>query len=217
MSHGHRGPVLVFCMFMRPLVCAMTDISSLTKEHIRTHARAIRAGLDNTTRASIAEHIALEGVKIARKALARTVGLYIPINDEIDCHLLTLALHYHEFITALPCVIGPQRPLIFRAWTPRDKLITGAYNIPEPSQRLPEVIPDIIFLPVVAFDRAGYRLGYGAGFYDRTLRALETVKPPLTIGIAYSGQEVEDIMPQDHDVRLDLILTEKEIISCTGF
>jgi 5-formyltetrahydrofolate cyclo-ligase len=187
------------------------------KNNLRDTARAARAAVPNHQRAAMAEHCALEGVKIARKALARSIGLYMPINDEVDCRLLLQTLHYHEFHIALPCVIGPKRPLLFRAFSPRDVLVPGAYDIPEPSQRQPEVIPDLLFMPLLAFDRAGYRLGYGAGFYDRTLLALETIKPPLAIGIAYSVQEVEDCLPEPHDRRLDLIITETETISCTGF
>ena len=188
-----------------------------TKVQARAHGLAARKAITPEQRAAMAEHCALEGVKIARKALARTIALYMPITTEVDCRLLLQALHYHEFKIALPCVVAPQRPLIFRSCTPRDALVAGAYDIPEPSQRQPEVIPDLIFMPVVAFDRMGYRIGYGAGFYDRTLKALETIKPPLTIGLAYSSQEVSDTFAQDHDIRLDLILTEHETISCTGF
>lgn len=196
---------------------ASSGPTSRSKADLRASARAARSALAPEIRAQMAEHCALEGVALARRALARTIALYIPTQDEVDSRLLLQALHYHEFKLALPCVIGPQRPLIFRSWSPKDVLIAGAYDIPEPSQRQPEVIPDLIFMPVVAFDRAGYRIGYGAGFYDRTLHALETIKPPLTIGLAYSCQEVDDALAQPHDKQLDLIITEKETISCTGF
>jgi 5-formyltetrahydrofolate cyclo-ligase len=114
----------------------------------------------------------------------------------------------------LPVVMGQGLPLLFRKWGPRDLLIEGPYGIMEPSSRLPEVLPDIVFVPLAAFDRRGHRIGYGAGYYDRTLQALRASKAILAIGVAFSVQEVEAIPEDRHDERLDYVITEKEFIAC---
>ncbi len=189
----------------------------ISKAALRQAALARRAALSPEQRESFAHDLALRGVEIARRAIAHKVALYWPFGDEADCSQLAHALDYHQFVTALPVVIGAGRPLVFRKWSSRDALIEGPHGILQPAARHPEVIPDLIFVPLVAFDRRGHRLGYGAGYYDRTLQALETVKPPLTVGIAFATQEEPELPNQAHDMRLDLVLTEREIITCTGF
>src|SRR5690606_29978339 len=108
---------------------------------------------------------------------------------------------------ALPVVIAKATPLIFRAWTPGDKLEKGVWNIPIPVEDV-RVIPDVVISPVVGFDAQNYRLGYGGGFYDRTLASLPN--KPLVIGIGYSLQRIPTIYPQPYDIPMDVVFTEAD-------
>jgi 5-formyltetrahydrofolate cyclo-ligase len=106
---------------------------------------------------------------------------------------------------ALPVVTEKLQPLEFWSWQPQMELVRGIWNIPIPRERTP-VQPTVLLVPLVGFDRAGYRLGHGAGYYDRTLRAF--TPKPLTIGIGYEFGRLETIYPQSHDVPMDAIITE---------
>ena len=195
-----------------PIPGAMSG--TLPKATLRKIALARRDAVDDATREDFATRIALEGVKIARSAIVKTVAAYWPMRGEPDTRGLLAALNYHEFQPALPVVVGQGMPLIFRRWTPRDLLIEGPYGIMEPSSRLAEVLPDIVFVPLAAFDRRGHRIGFGAGYYDRTLQALRAAKPILAIGVAFGVQEVDSIPDDPHDERLDYVLTETDFIAC---
>jgi 5-formyltetrahydrofolate cyclo-ligase len=184
------------------------------KAALRKSALARRAAVPEATRKAFADRLALEGVAIARRARVRTVSAYWPMREEADVSFLIHALAYHEFVVALPCVVGRGMPLIFRRWTSRDPLVPGPFGTTEPSRRLPEVRPDILFTPLLAFDRQGGRLGFGAGYYDLTLAELRSMKPIIAIGVAFSAQEVEQVPVEAHDQRLDLVLTESELIDC---
>jgi 5-formyltetrahydrofolate cyclo-ligase len=111
-------------------------------------------------------------------------------------------------------VIAPEQPLIFRAWEPGDKLVPGVWDIPIPQESAEEVLPDVLLVPMLAFDRAGYRLGYGGGFYDRTLEKLRALKKVTAIGVAYQAQLVDQVPVGPHDAPLDYILTEHETLTC---
>ncbi len=184
------------------------------KATLRKEAIARRNAAEPALREAFATRIALAGVDLARQTIVRTVAAYWPLPGEPDTRGLVAALNYHEFAAALPVVAGRGLPLIFRRWAPRDLLIEGPFGIMEPSSRLPEVMPDIVFAPLAAFDRRGHRIGFGAGYYDRTLGALRAMKPVLAVGVAYSTQEVPAIPEEPHDQRLDFVLTESEWIDC---
>ena len=185
------------------------------KALIRSAALERRAGVNEATRQAFAERIALQGVALARRAVVRTVAVFWPIGSEPDTLMLLAALDYHDFIAALPCTGAMGQPLTFRRWRDGDPLVEGPMRIPEPSPRLPQVEPDLIFTPAAAFDRRGFRAGYGGGFYDITLAALRARRPIPAIGLAFACQEVEHIPEEDHDQPLDLILTENELIDCS--
>jgi 5-formyltetrahydrofolate cyclo-ligase len=185
-----------------------------SKAALRSAAIARRDAISPEARERFAERIALTGVDLARRTLSRTVAAYWPLPGEADTRGLVHALSYHEFVTALPVVVGHGMPLIFRKWAPRDMLVPGPFGVMEPSARLPEVHPDVVFVPLAAFDRRGHRIGFGAGFYDRTLQALRAMKPVLCIGIAFGAQEVPDIPADPHDQPVDFVLTEAELIDC---
>jgi 5-formyltetrahydrofolate cyclo-ligase len=103
-----------------------------------------------------------------------------------------------------------------RAWHFRAPLKAGQWGIREPTPDAPEVAPDILIVPLAAFDRNGHRIGYGAGYYDLTINALRAKKPVVAIGIAYAAQEIPQVPATARDARLDLVLTERETIDCRG-
>ncbi|GAB4393135.1 MAG: hypothetical protein Tsb0032_11400 [Kiloniellaceae bacterium] len=133
------------------------------------------------------------------------IGFYWPFKGEIDLRHLVRDFIGMGAEAALPVVAERNRPLEFWAWQPRMKMARGIWNIPVPEERRP-VRPTALLVPVVGFDEAGYRLGYGGGYYDRTLAQLDP--RPLTIGIGYAGGRLATIFPQPHDIPLDAIVTE---------
>jgi 5-formyltetrahydrofolate cyclo-ligase len=110
---------------------------------------------------------------------------------------------------ALPAVTARGKSLVFRAWSPNDRLMLGSLGILEPSPAAAELVPDILLVPLAAFDRAGHRIGYGAGHYDVTLAHVRKVKAIIAIGVAFAVQEIKAVPVQPHDVALDYVLTEK--------
>jgi 5-formyltetrahydrofolate cyclo-ligase len=132
--------------------------------------------------------------------------------SEIDPRPLMQALDERGHGLALPVVAGAGQPLVFRAWTPGDPLRPAAFNTREPGPDKAEVTPRVLLVPLLAFDRAGYRLGYGGGFYDRTLAGLRAAGAALAVGLAFAGQEVESVPRDPNDSRLDWIVTEAEAI-----
>ncbi|GAB4359567.1 MAG: hypothetical protein Kow00114_12570 [Kiloniellaceae bacterium] len=133
------------------------------------------------------------------------VGFYWPFKGEVDLRHLVRDLIGLGAEAALPVVVEKGQPLEFWSWQPRAKMGRGIWNIPVPAERKP-VRPTALLVPLVGFDGAGYRLGYGGGYYDRTLAQLEP--RPLTIGIGYACGRLPTIFPQPHDIPLDAIVTE---------
>jgi 5,10-methenyltetrahydrofolate synthetase len=131
-----------------------------------------------------------------------------PIKGEYDARHLARTLRERGALTALPAVVAPKTPLIFREWHPGVQLAPGALDIPYPVNS-PEVTPDAVLLPMNGWDREGYRLGYGAGFFDRTLAAL--AKKPLVIGISYELAKLDTIYPQSWDLPMDYVVTERGV------
>lgn len=135
----------------------------------------------------------------------RIIGFYWPFRGEPDLRGWAQGKLGAGARIALPVVISKGQPLEFRSWTPGEKLEKGVWNIPIPAGG--EIVsPDIVIAPLVGFDQAGYRLGYGGGFYDRTLAAMTT--KPLTIGVGFEFQELPTIFPQWHDVPMDRLVIE---------
>ncbi len=112
----------------------------------------------------------------------------------------------------MPVAVGRGEPLVFRAWTKDTVLVRGLYGILEPSSDAEEVEPDIVLVPLAAFDRRGHRLGYGGGYYDRTLQGLRKTRRITAAGLAFSVQEIGELPADAHDEPLDLVLTERDVI-----
>ena len=142
------------------------------------------------------------------------VSAFHPFRSEIDTRPLLGRLAGEGWTTALPVVIGTGKPLLFRRWLPGEPLVKDAMDIEIPRLGSPEVEPDVLIIPLLAFDRKGYRLGYGGGFYDRTLAVLRAKKKIIAIGAGYSAQEVENVPHESYDQKLDFVMTEKGIITC---
>jgi 5,10-methenyltetrahydrofolate synthetase len=131
-----------------------------------------------------------------------------PIRGEYDARHLARTLRGRGALTALPVVVAPKQPLVFREWHPGVELAPGPLDIPYPKASA-EVVPDAVLLPMNGWDRAGYRLGYGGGFFDRTLAALE--KKPAVIGVSYEMARMDTIHPQPWDIPVDWVVTERGV------
>jgi len=145
---------------------------------------------------------------IAGKKDVRCISAYAAIRTEIDPRPLMIDLSNQGFTLCLPVVVGRAQPLVFRRWDPETELIKGAFGAPIPPETASELIPDAVIAPLLAFDRRGHRLGYGGGFYDRTLAKLRAAAPVPAIGLAYSVQEVDEVPTDATDIALDAIATE---------
>lgn len=136
----------------------------------------------------------------------QTVALYWPFRGEPDLRGWAETVRARGGLVALPVVVAKAQPLIFRPWKPGEKLEKGVWNIPIPAAGDP-VLPDIVISPVVGFDAGNYRLGYGGGFYDRTLAAMP--RKPHIVGVGYEMQRIATIYPHEHDIPMDVVLTEE--------
>ena len=133
------------------------------------------------------------------------IGFYWPIKGELDMRQLVATCVSAGATAALPVVVEKNRPVEFHAWTPGCEMTTGFWNVPVPAAR-DAVAPTLLLAPLLGFDTGCYRLGYGSGYYDRTLAAL--APRPLTIGVGFEGGRLESIHPQPHDIAMDAIVTE---------
>jgi len=179
-----------------------------SKGDLRTAALARRDALSDAQRAAAAEALGKRGLPFAIKPGSIVAG-YSPIRGEIDPTPLMRTLAEEGAQLALPAVTARGKSLIFRAWSPSDRLMLGSLGIPEPSPAAAELVPDVILVPLAAFDRSGHRIGYGAGHYDVTLAHLRKAKAAIAIGLAFAVQEIKAVPMQPHDVALDYVLTEK--------
>ncbi|CAN2535683.1 MAG TPA: 5-formyltetrahydrofolate cyclo-ligase [Methylocystis sp.] len=182
---------------------------TLSRRDLVSHDEAHAASLQVVERAlalvrRFAPHAAETG---------EVVSVYWPIRSELNTRPLIEALSAAKIATTLPVMTAVKRPLIFRAFTPGDDLVKGPFGLSEPPETQPSFDPDIVFSPLAAFDRKGYRLGYGGGIYDATLSQLRAAKRIIAIGVAYACQETDAVPTEPHDQKLDFLLTERELIA----
>ena len=133
-----------------------------------------------------------------------------PLPGEIDVTVLLAHLDGQGTVCALPVVVAPDAPLIFRRWTPGTALEAGPFDTRHPVAEAPEVRPDVLLVPLLAFDAEGYRLGHGGGYYDRTIGGLRQTGSPVAVGAAFAGQQVDHVPHGRHDEPLDWIVTEEK-------
>jgi 5-formyltetrahydrofolate cyclo-ligase len=135
------------------------------------------------------------------------LGFYWPFKGEYDPRGIVRRLHAQGVSLALPVVMQKAAPLVFRAYRPGARLVPGVWNIPVPADG-ETVLPDVLLVPLVGYDQRAFRLGYGGGFYDRTLAAMP--RRPVTLGVGFGLASLPTIHPQPHDIPMDVIITEQQ-------
>ena len=168
-----------------------------------------RAALSVAARQSAAQAMAAHLDQLLSARFANLRGLIIsgwwPIKAELDLRFWLASLAAKGATAALPVILTPKTPLAFRAWTPETRMERGFWNIPVPADG-PEIAPHITLSPLVGWDAAGFRLGYGGGYFDRTLASL--TPSPIAIGIGLNAARLPTIFPQPHDIPMDYVVTE---------
>ena len=182
------------------------------KRALRAAAEARRARLHESGGAAAAASFVARFRAAWSPAPGTVIAGFWPFRSELDLRPLLRRVHDDGCTVALPVVVARRKPLAFRVWTPETQLETGQFGVPVPPDTAPTVEPDWLLVPLLAFDDAGYRLGYGGGFYDVTLAARRRRKPVLAIGVAYDGQRVERVPRDPTDARLDAIVTERRVL-----
>jgi 5-formyltetrahydrofolate cyclo-ligase len=183
------------------------------KEALRARIRLRRRSLPDAFRAEAALGL-LAAWRAAFDTLgpATTISAFWPNTAEMDCRPLLGHLHARGHRLLLPVVVARDHPLVFRRWAPGDDLVRGN-GAQVPLDGVPEAEPDFLLVPLTAFDRSGYRLGQGAGYYDRTLAGLRARRPVQAVGVGFTLQEVERVPFDGYDQRLDGVLTESGFIA----
>jgi 5-formyltetrahydrofolate cyclo-ligase len=181
------------------------------KTALRRAALAQRDALPPAERMAAALAIAERGLPV-EVTPGTVVSGFSPLKSEISPLPLLRRLADAGASLALPVVNGRGQPLVMRAWSFGAPLVSGVWGIREPPADAPELNPDILIVPLLAFDRRGHRIGYGAGYYDMTIARLRAMKPVTAIGIAFGSQEIAAVPTTPRDARLDLVLTERETI-----
>ena len=193
----------------------MTDVKSDLRRHALARRDLVSPEEAHRAAAIVAQHgLALvEAIADEHGIAAPIVSVYWPIRSELNTRPLIEALAARGRRVTLPVMHKVRHPLVFRDFTPGDELVKGPFGLSEPAPDRSARDPDIVFAPLAAFDRRGYRLGYGGGIYDATLVELRARKRVVAIGVAYACQETDRVPTEPHDQRLDYLLTERETIS----
>ncbi len=155
--------------------------------------------------------VSLSQAGFLKSGTTSVIAGYYPIYTEIDCQLLLQSFEKENHTVCLPVIQEQGQGLVFKEYITGQPLVKGAYDIPQPHDNCSILEPDIVLVPLLAFDANGYRLGYGGGFYDRTLQILRAKKKIAAIGLAFSQQYVETIPLGRYDVALDAVLTPQKL------
>ncbi len=183
------------------------DDVKIEKQALRAHMRERREGLISANGPRLAASVADHGLGFLDLANRYVVSAFSSMPDELDTRPIMLRLAADGYGLALPVMQGKGKALVFRAWTPGDAMNEGTWGIREPKDDKPLLAPDVFLVPLLAFDRRGWRLGYGGGFYDRTLREARASRSVVAVGFALDEQEVDAVPHLDYDERLDWVLT----------
>jgi len=199
-----------------PASTPLNDTLAADKAALRGEIAAKRGSahdaLSETAGAAIRDHF----LGVALPTDVTVIAAYWPFRTEIDPRPLMLALHARGYRVVLPVVVRKAAPLKFRLWGPGATLVKAGLGGPAPDVGAPELEPDLLLVPMLAFDDTGFRLGYGGGFYDRTLERLRGLKPVRAVGAAYEAQRVPAVPRDVTDQRLDAILTEAGLADFEG-
>jgi 5-formyltetrahydrofolate cyclo-ligase len=179
------------------------------KRTLRSAMLAWRSGLEEAERRAASDGLLATLRRERPIDSPAVVSGFWPIKDEIDIRPLLIELSNEGCQLALPVVQGKGLPLIFRAWRPGDPLEAGVFGTLQPSAKREVIEPDALIVPLLACDEDGWRLGYGGGFYDRTLAGLRAKKAVTAIGVAFNDQLVPEVPHGPSDQRLDWLLTDK--------
>jgi 5-formyltetrahydrofolate cyclo-ligase len=192
-------------------IAALLPQKHVMRERMKTARRSAAA-----TRPDASVHAAANFIRTIDIARDAVVALYHPLKDELDAAPLAAALARRGVALALPAVERRRAPLTMRSWAPGGALEKGPFGVMAPGRDAPILDPDIVVVPLLAFDRNGRRLGYGGGYYDRTLAKLRRARAVLAVGYGYGAQEVDAVPAGLLDQRLDWIVTEREAIRVDG-
>ena len=186
-----------------------------TKARLRDEVRARRAALDPAARTALSEAIAQRVIPLVERLRPEMLAAYFAVRGEVDVRTILAWADRAGLPVALPAV-HDGTTLAFRRYRPQDPLSAGGFGIPAPLAEAEAVEPDLLVVPMLAFDRTGTRLGYGRGFYDRAVAHLRNHRvDPRLVGVAFAVQEVTAVPAEAHDVRMDFIVTETETIDLT--
>jgi 5-formyltetrahydrofolate cyclo-ligase len=199
------------------LNATITGVESVleTKKRLRSEARLARAAAFERHGSAAADALAAHGLAFAGIVSTVIVSGFSAIGEEISPLPLLVKLAAEGNRLCLPVMAGTGLPLLFRAWAPGDPTAAAMWGIGEPLPSAPIVEPDALLVPLLAFDARGNRLGYGGGFYDRTIARLRAVRSVVTIGLAFDEQRVESVPHAADDQRLDWVLTPTGPLRCT--
>jgi 5-formyltetrahydrofolate cyclo-ligase len=190
----------------------MTIPSFPDKASLRREKRELRAAIPANEAKDAAERAAATAEDWILKQNPECVALYSARGGEIDPAPLAARLWAQGIQLALPAVVERDRPLAFRAWRPGGATVSGFAGIAEPTADAAPVLPNLVVVPLLVFDRTCHRIGSGAGFYDRTLERLASSQSVATLGYAFALQETESLPVEPHDISLDAIVTERGMI-----
>lgn len=179
------------------------------KRTLRSAMLAWRGGLDEAERRAAADGLLATWRHEQPVEAPAIVSGFWPIKDELDIRPLLIELINQGCQVVLPVVQGKGQPLLFRAWRPGDALEAGVFGTLQPSARRETLEPQVLIVPLLACDREGWRLGYGGGFYDRTLAGLRSRRRVTAIGVGFDAQLVDDVPHGASDERLDWLLTDR--------
>jgi 5,10-methenyltetrahydrofolate synthetase len=183
--------------------------SSVFRTALRDEKLASRMSLAADSRLALSARIEANLLQLLAPLAPQTLAFCVSVRGEFDAQPLVSLLIERGWRAAMPIVEAPDRPMSFRNWSPGVAMGVDRYGIPIPAEGR-AIAPDIVLLPLVAFDSQGFRLGYGGGYFDRTLAAL--VPRPFSIGVGFELARAKDIRPQPHDIRLDAMVTEAGIV-----
>ena len=194
--------------------CPVPDDLRDAKAAARSELRRRRAALDAADRVTLSAAAVTRLVAAPELAGAGVVAAFFGIRDEIDTASLIEALLAGGRIVVLPRMVGKAQPLAFHAWRPGEPLEEASMGVLQPPAASPALFPDLVVAPLLGFDLRGHRLGYGGGFYDRTLRLLRRDRPTPAIGLAFEQQRLDAVPAGEHDERLDRVATEVALYDC---
>ena len=177
------------------------------KSDLRARALQLRKAAFEFHGPEASRKLASFGLDFLKRPPGTIVSGFAAIRDEINPAALLTWLHAEGFQLALPVMVGKGKPLIMRAWVPGDQMVPATWGIAEPLDDKPELEPDVVLVPLLAYDARGYRVGYGGGFYDRTLAKLRAKKPVIAVGLAFDEQKVDAVAHDGYNQRLDWVLT----------